>query len=281
MDFDWQKLLDDIGNGAIEFAKSYGPKILAAIAVYLIGKWVAKIIRGTLRRVLAKAKMDATLSTFLVNIAYAVLMVFVILAALGQLGIQTTSLVALIGAAGLAVAFALQGSLANFAAGVMIIVFRPFKIGDYVEGAGTAGTVENISIFSTILKTPDNKKIIVPNSSVTGGNITNFSANPTRRVDMVFGCAYEDDLRKAKELLQRIVKEHPLVLEDPAPVVVVGALADSSVNFNVRPWCKTPDYWTVYGEVTEAVKLAFDENGISIPFPQREVHLHTVPADAA
>jgi len=278
---DWEKLLNDFKENAVDWIKDYGPKVLAALAIYIIGKWVAKILRGAIRKLLLRARMEETLARFLVNILYGLLMVVVIMAALEQLEVNTNSFVALVGAAGLAVGFALQGSLGNFAAGVMIIMFRPFKIGDYVEGGGAAGTVEVISIFSTILKTPDNKRVIVPNSSITGGNVTNYSANPTRRVDLVFGIGYDDDLLKAKRILEKIVADHPLVLKDPAPGVAIGALADSSVNFNVRPWCKTADYWAVFAQVTEAVKLEFDKQGISIPFPQRDVHVHAVPADAA
>lgn len=273
---DWEKILNDAKEGIVHWSLDYGPKILAAILTYIIGKWIAKVIRNVLRRVLLKAKTEETLVGFLANIVYSLLMLLVIISAVGKLGVNTNSFVAIIGAAGLAVGFALQGSLANFAAGVMIIVFRPFKKGDFVEAGGTAGVVEEILIFSTILKTPDNKKVIVPNSGMTGGNIINYSAHETRRVDMVMGIGYEDDIVKAKQTLEKILADHPLVLEDPAPVVAMAALADSSVNFNVRPWCKTADYWTVYSQIHEQVKQTFDKEGISIPFPQRDVHLHQV-----
>ena len=182
----------------------------------------------------------------------------------------------MIAAAGLAIAFALQGSLANFAAGVMLILFRPFKAGDFIEGGGTTGVVEQILVFNTVLRTPDNKTIIVPNAGMTGSNIINYSAKATRRVDMVFGIGYDDDMKQAKAVLEKILADHEFVLSDPPPQVVVAELADSSVNFNVRPWSKTEDYWTVYSDVTEAVKLEFDKQGISIPFPQQDVHMHQV-----
>jgi small conductance mechanosensitive channel len=202
-----------------------------------------------------------------------VLLLFVVIAALSQLGIDTTSLVALLGAAGLAIGLSLQSSLANFAAGVMLIVFRPFTKGDFVEVAGTSGSVDNISIFTTTLTTPDNKEVIVPNGSVIGNNIVNYSARPTRRVDMVFGIGYGDDIKKAKELLEQIVAADTRVLAEPAPVVALGELADSSVNFLVRPWVNAEDYWSVLWDTTETVKLKFDEAGISIPYPQMDVHL--------
>jgi small conductance mechanosensitive channel len=203
-------------------------------------------------------------------------MLFVFIAALDQLGVDTTSLIALIGAAGLAVGLALQGSLQNFAAGVMLVVFRPFKIGDVVDAGGAMGKIEKISIFSTTMITPDNRDIIVPNGQIYSGTITNYSANETRRVDLVFGIGYGDDMRKAKEIMEDIVAKHELILDDPAPGVAVAELADSSVNFNVRPWVNAADYWTVRADVIEQVKTAFDENGISIPFPQMDVHLDKV-----
>ncbi|MCD6533444.1 MAG: mechanosensitive ion channel, partial [Deltaproteobacteria bacterium] len=198
---------------------------------------------------------------------------FVIVAALDQLNVNTTSLIALMGAAGLAVGLALQNSLQNFAAGVMLIIFRPFKAGDFVEAGGTMGVIENISIFSTMLKTPDNREVIIPNGSIYGGNITNFSSLPTRRVDLMFGIGYDDDIRKAKDILTEISIADERVLKNPAPQIVVGELGDSSVNFHVRPWVKSSDYWDVYFDLTEKVKLAFDDAGISIPYPQMDVHL--------
>jgi len=188
--------------------------------------------------------------------------------------VPTTSVVAILGAASLAVGLALQGSLSNFAAGVMILIFRPFKKGDYVEAGGAAGMVESIGIFTTVMTTPDNREVIVPNGAIIGNNITNYSARPTRRVDMVFGISYDDDIRKAKALLQEIVAADTRVLEDPAPVIALGDLGDSSVNFLVRPWVKAEDYWALKWEMTETVKQQFDEAGITIPYPQMDVHLH-------
>ena len=210
------------------------------------------------------------------NIAYVTLVAFVIIAALSKLGIQTTSFVAIIGAAGLAIGLSLQGSLSNFASGVMIIAFRPFKVGDFIEASGVAGVVEGIQIFSTQMRTGDNKAIIIPNSNITGGNIVNYSAKDTRRVDMVFGIGYDDDIKKAKETLTKLLEADDRILKDPAPTVAVSELADSSVNFVVRPWVKTDDYWGVLFDYTEAVKLTFDKEGISIPYPQQDIHLHKI-----
>jgi len=268
--------MDDV-NKYVEMAQevvaAYGLKIIAAIIIFLIGKWLARLLSRVAGRAMRRAGTDEMLIKFVQGMTYAALLAFVILAALNQLGIQTTSFIAVIGAAGLAIGLALQGSLSNFAAGVMLIIFRPFKVGDYIEAAGTAGVVEEIMIFSTKLKSPDNKQLSVPNGSILSGIITNFSAKEQRRVDLVFGCGYGDDIKKAKSLLEDIVKSNPLVLEDPAPVVAVLELGDSSVNFAVRPWVKTPDYWDAVFQITETVKHRFDEEGISIPFPQRDVHL--------
>ena len=200
--------------------------------------------------------------------------VFLILAALGLLGIQTTSFIAVIGAAGLAIGLALQGSLANFAAGFLLIIFRPFKVGDYIEGGGTAGTVEAIQLFTTQLASPDNKTIIVPNSKMTGDNIVNFSTKGTRRVDMVFGIGYEDDIDKARNIITEILSQDERILQEPAMKIAVSELADSSVNFIARPWVNAADYWNVYFETTEKVKTQFDAEGISIPYPQRDVHVY-------
>ncbi len=217
--------------------------------------------------------MDETLVGFLASILRWVLLLFVIIAALSQLGINTTSLVALLGAAGLAIGLSLQSSLSNFASGVMLIMFRPFTKGDFVEAGGATGVVDKISIFTTVMTTPDNKEVIVPNGAILSNTITNYSARPTRRVDLVFGISYDDDIRKAKELLEEIIAADKRVLSDPEPVIVVGELADSSVNFLVRPWVNAADYWGVYWDTTEAVKLKFDEAGISIPYPQMDVHM--------
>ncbi len=256
------------------FAAFYGIKIIAAIVIFVVGRWVARALRNATKKMMAKGNVDETLISFVGNLTYITLLAFVIIAALNQLGIQTTSFIAVIGAAGLAIGLALQGSLANFAAGVLMIIFRPFKAGDYIEGAGVAGTVEEIQIFATQLKTPDNKTIIVPNAKMMGDNITNYSAKDTRRVDMVIGVGYGDDLKKVREILEDILAKDDRFLEDPAPTIGVLELGDNSVNFAVRPWVKKEDYWGAYFDVTETVKRRFDEEGISIPYPQRDVHLY-------
>jgi small conductance mechanosensitive channel len=250
--------------------------ILFAILIVVVGRIVVKWLMKLVRKLMVRADFDPILVNFASSIVNVVLMLFVFIAALDQLGVDTTSLIALIGAAGLAVGLALQGSLQNFAAGVMLVVFRPFKIGDVVDAGGAMGKIEKISIFSTTMITPDNRDIIVPNGQIYSGTITNYSANETRRVDLVFGIGYGDDMRKAKEIMEDIVAKHELILDDPAPGVAVAELADSSVNFNVRPWVNAADYWTVRADVIEQVKTAFDENGISIPFPQMDVHLDKV-----
>ncbi len=262
----------------ILFATEYGLQLVGAIAIFLIGKWLAKFLTKVTKKFMTKAKIDETLVSFAGNITYALLMAFVVLATLGQLGVETTSIAAIFAAAGLAVGFALQGSLSNLAAGVMIIAFRPFKLGDYVEAGGTSGVVNDISIFTTTLKTPDNKTVIIPNNSVTSNSVTNYSAEKQRRVDLTFGIGYGDDIKKAKDTLAAIVAADKRVLKDPAPTIAVAELADSSVNFVVRPWVKTEDYWAVYFDLTEQVKLTFDKQGISIPFPQQDVYMHDVVA---
>ena len=266
-------LVESAIASAKEFALAYWPNVLGALLILILGFMAAKIVRGTVGKVMRRAKVDETLISFMTNLVYMGALAFVFIMALGELGVDTTSFAAIIAAAGLAIGFALQGSLGNFAAGAMIIMLRPFKVGDYVEAGGTAGVVEDISVFATTLKTPDNKVVIIPNGSVTGGNIVNYSTKPTRRVDMTMGIGYDDDIKKAKELFEKICKDHPKVLADPAPQVAVSELADSSVNFVVRPWCNSADYWTVMFEVTEQMKLECDKAGISIPFPQRDLHI--------
>lgn len=256
-----------------DFLTLYGLKIVGAIAILIIGMWVARLITKGVIKIFNKKDFDPTLSKFLGSIIKFILYLVVIIAALNQAEIETTSLVAIIGAAGLAIGFALQGSLGNFASGVMLIIFRPIKVGDFVEVAGVMGSVEEVGIFTTTLTTPDNKVIIVPNSGVTGGNITNFSMKDTRRVDMVFGIGYSDDIDKAKNIIKNILENDSRVLKDPATQIAVSELADSSVNFTVRPWVNSADYWGVYFDTHEAVKKKFDEMGVSIPFPQTDVHL--------
>ena len=261
----------------IELIKSYtinyGINIVLAILILIVGLWIAKSVSRLVAKILVKRSIDPTLSKFLTNLVKIILMVFVVIAAIDQVGIATTSFIALLGAAGLAIGFALQGSLSNFASGVMLIIFKPLKVGDYIEGGGVAGSVDEVGIFATVLSTPDNKVIYVPNSKLTSDNIVNYSARDTRRVDMVFGIGYSDDIDKAKNVIQNVLKNDSRILDDPAPQIVVGELADSSVNFKVRPWVKSTDYWGVYFDLTEIIKKKFDENNISIPFPQTDIHL--------
>jgi len=266
--------MEDLFSKVWELLTIYGLKVIAAIAVFIIGRWIAKMLTSLTEKVMNKRQVDPTIVSFVANLIYIALLVFVVLAALGQLGIQTTSFIAVIGAAGLAIGLALQGSLSNFAAGFLMIIFRPFKVGDFIEGAGVAGTVEAIQIFTTQLLTPDNKTVIVPNASLTAGNITNYSAKGTRRVDLVMGIGYGDDIDHAKKVIMDVLTKEERILKDPATTIAVVELADSSVNFAVRPWVEADDYWDVYFNLTENIKKSFDAEGISIPFPQRDVHIY-------
>ncbi len=270
---------ESITYGLQEWVAFYSLKIVAAVILFIIGRWVAKLIKNVIRKSMTKAKVDKSLIGFVGNITYIALMVIVIIAALNQLGIQTTSFIAIIGAAGLAVGLALQKSLSNFAAGVLMVIFHPFKVGDYIEGGGVAGTVEEMSIFTTVLKSPDNKVIIVPNAKITGDNIVNYSAEATRRLDLVFGVSYKDDLKKVKEVLNDILKNDNRILKDPAPTVAVLELSDSSVNFAVRPWVPTGEYWNLFFDLKEKIKERFDAENISIPFPQHDVHLYELNSE--
>jgi len=256
-------------SGYISF---YGLKVVGSLLIFFIGKKVAVLLTNITKKAMDKAKMDETIVKFLGNVIYGGLLLFIILAALSNLGVNTTSFIAVLGAAGLAVGLAFQGTLSNIGAGVLLIFFRPFKVGDFIQAAGESGVVEEINLFSVLLKTGDNKQIIIPNSSIIGGNIINFSAKDTRRVDFTFGIGYDDDLKLAKETLQEIVNKDDRVLKDPAPFVAVSELADSSVNFVVRAWVKSGDYWGVYFDTIEKVKVTFDEKGISIPYPQLDIH---------
>lgn len=257
---------------AITYASEYSLKVLAALLIFVIGKWVVARLTKVVKTLMEKAKIDQTLVEFGESLIYFILMLVVVLASLNSLGVNTTSFVAIFGAAGLAIGLALQGSLANIGAAVLIIVFRPFKVGDFIEAGGATGTVEDVNLFSTIIAPLDNRTIIVPNASIIGGNITNYSKKPNRRVDHVFGIGYGDDLKLAKETLLQIMKEDERVLDEPAPFVGVGELGDSSVNFTFRAWVVTADYWDVYFDMLEKVKLSFDEKGISIPYPQMDIH---------
>jgi small conductance mechanosensitive channel len=252
----------------------YGIKVISALLILFCGWLVARGLQVLLRRVLRRGHVDGTLISFISSLSYVALMAFVIIAALGQLGIQTASFVAVIGAAGLAVGLALQGSLSNFASGVLMIIFKPFKIGDFIEGGGATGVVEEVGIFTTELKSPDNKKIIVPNGKMTGDNIVNYTAREIRRVDIEVGVSYGDNLDKVKKAIDTVMKMDSRILAEPAPQIAVGELGESSVNFVVRPWVKTADYWDVKFATQENLKKQFDAEGISIPFPQRDVHLY-------
>jgi small conductance mechanosensitive channel len=257
-----------------DLATELGLGLVTAVVVLVIGRWIAKGLTRLVRRALRRYEVDVTLERFVSNLVYALLMTIVAIAAINQLGVQTTSLVAVVGAAGLAVGLALQGSLANFAAGVLIVLFRPYQAGDMIEAAGESGVVQEVQIFTTIINTLDNKKVIIPNSQIMGGSITNYTVNELRRVDLVAGVSYEDDLDKVKAALQDVVAADKRVVADPAPTIAVSEMADSSVNFVVRPWVTPDDYWDVYFDLTEAIKKRFDQEGISIPFPQRDVHIY-------
>ncbi len=263
---------------AIEYATLYGSQLIFAIITLIIGLWVINRVARGFYRGLKAAKVEETLSLFLEKLAGTVLKVLLLLSVASMVGIETTSFIAIFGAAGLAVGLALQGSLANFAGGVLILLFKPFKVGDFIEAQGFGGTVKEIQIFNTLLYTGDRKTIIIPNGNLSNGSITNYSLSPIRRVDMVFGVGYADDLLKAKSVLQRLLDEDERILKDPTGLVAVSALADSSVNFTVRAWVNAPDYWSVFFDMHEKVKLTFDQEGISIPFPQQDVHLHQVTA---
>jgi len=266
------KHLDKYSELALNMAVEYGLKILAAIAIFIIGKMIVRSITKVVASLMEKAKVDPTLTSFVSSTINMLLMIVVILAAVSELGVQTTSFVAILGAAGLAIGLALQGTLSNIGAAVLIIIFRPFKIGDFIEAGGATGTVDEISMFSTTISPLDNRLVIVPNSAIIGGNITNYSTKENRRVDLTFGIGYDDDLRLAKKVLLEILETDSRILKDPEPFVAVSELADSSVNFITRSWVKSEDYWDVYFDLIETVKLTFDECGISIPYPQMDVH---------
>ena len=272
-DFDLGSVYNKLETFAVDVGLEFGLQLVTALAIFVIGRWVAKALSRGLRRVMQARKIDAILETFVGNIVYWLLMAFVIIAAITQLGVQTTSFIAVVGAAGLAIGLAMQGALSNFAAGVLIVLFRHYKVGDYIEAGGVGGSVEAVQILTTTLKTPDNKIIIIPNSQIMDGIITNYSANDTRRVDMTFGVGYDDDLDKVRAAIKDVVESDARVHKEPAPLIAVNELADSSVNFYVRPWVNTSDYWGVYWDLTEAIKKRFDKEGISIPYPQRDLHI--------
>jgi len=271
----------DINLGQINqyidtYAIPWGIRIVMAILVFYLGRMIARMVIGLMKKVMQKSAVDEMLVKFLSDMTYAVLLVAVVIASLDQLGVNTTSLLAILGAAGLAIGLALKDSLSNFAAGVMLIMFRPFKVGDFIEAGGTSGTVDTVNIFNTVLKTGDNREITIPNSGIYGGMITNYSARPTRRIDMVIGIGYDDDLNKARELITAIMADEERILKDPEPAISLAELADSSVNLNVRPWVNSADYWGVRSALLENIKNAFDKNGVSFPYPQQDVHMYEV-----
>ena len=270
--FSWENLLLTLQTTGVDFAIN----LAKAIAIFYFGKLLVGIIVRTLRKIMLTQEIEDTLENFVLTLIRATLMIIVFIAAIGALGIQTTSFVAIVGAAGLAIGLALQGSLSNFASGVLIVLFKPYRIGDFVEAAGIAGVVEEVEILTTVFRTGDNKRVIVPNGQVMDSVITNYSANPTRRVDMVVGVSYDDDLDKVKATLEELIAAEDRILDDPPHKIAVSELADSSVNFVVRPWVNTDDYWGVMFDLTEAIKKRFDKEGISFPFPQQDVHLYRV-----
>ena len=265
--------MDNVAGQLMFFITTYGIKVIGAIIILILGRIAAGIGRNIVRKLLEKSKTDPAVISFVGGMIYFLILTFAVLAALAKFGIQTASFVAILGAAGFAVGFALQGSLANFAAGVLILVLRPFKVGNFIDGAGVAGTVKDIQLFTTVLATPDNVKIMVPNSKLFGDTIKNFSGFDTRRVDLVIGIGYSSDIQKAYDVLVNLIKEDTRILSDPATKIAVSELADSSVNFVVRPWVNRKDYWGVKFDLTRKIKEAFDENGIEIPFPQQVVHM--------
>ncbi|MDD4855011.1 MAG: mechanosensitive ion channel [Sulfuricurvum sp.] len=261
------------GDLALNFTTEYGLKLLGALAIFLIGKWIAKQFLKLMRRGMEQAQIDATLISFFNNVVYVALIIAIIVAAASNLGINTSSFIAIFGAAGLAIGLALKDTLANVGAAVLIIFFRPFKVNDSIEVSGVAGTVKTINLFSTTLTTPDNRSIIIPNGTLVVGNIINNTSNMHRRIDLIFDIDYQDDLKMAKEVISNVLSEHPKVLKEPAFVVAVGALAANSVQLYARPWGLSEEYWDIRFELLEAIKLKFDEHGITVPFPQMDLHV--------
>lgn len=263
-------------NNIIDLLISSGLNLLIALAIFVIGKWIAKMVQNTLEKLLRKRSVDEVLVDFLGTIVFTLILVAVVVAAFDQLGIPATSFMAIIGAAGLAIGLALKDSLSNFASGVMLVLFRPFTKGDFIDAGGVTGTVDEIRLVSTTLTTPDNKLITVPNALIYNGVITNFSAKETRRLDMMFGVSYDDDLKVAAGVLEKICREHPKVLDEPATGIFISNLGDSSIDFAVRPWVKGADYWSVRAEILETAKAELEAAGCSFPYPQTDVHLRQV-----
>ena len=267
------ELTKDMMSSLIEIGSSIGISLLMALAILIVGRQLVKLILRLITVALEKSKVEDTVRIFVTNLLNTLLMILVFIAAINQLGIETTSIIAVLGAAGLAIGLALQGSLSNFAAGILIVIYRPYKVGDYIEAGNHAGTVKDIQIFSTVLKTPDNKIVVVPNGSIMNGSIVNYSDQDTRRIDLIISCSYEDDIDKVRSVLEDILKKEKRILKDPKPQIAVAELADSSVNFIFRPWVKRTDYLPVYYSLLEEVKKRFDKEGISIPYPQSDVHI--------
>ncbi|MCL1143963.1 mechanosensitive ion channel family protein [Shewanella gaetbuli] len=270
--------LEGLMQQAPEFLMAYGLKALAALVIFIIGKYFAGVSKRLTSKVLTNRNVDQTVVSFVANMAWAIVFVFTVIATLGQVGVQTASLVAVIGAAGLAVGLALQGSLSNFASGVLMVLFRPCRVGDFVEAAGVAGVVDEITIFSTKLRTGDNKLIVAPNSAIMNGTITNYSALAKRRIDLVIGVGYTSDIAKTKAVLAEVLENNGYVLKDPAYTIGLAELADSSINFVVRPWVNTSDYWPARFEIIEQIKNALDAAEIEIPFPQMDLHVKELAA---
>ncbi|VAX03175.1 Small-conductance mechanosensitive channel [hydrothermal vent metagenome] len=277
--------MDTLFNSDVDYLGTYiipwAVNLVLALVIFIIGRWIARAVTNAVGRLMKKGGIDESLVDFLSNLIFAALLVVVIIAALGQLGVDTTSVMAIFATAGLAVGLALKDSLGNLASGVMLVLFKPFKLGDFIEAGGVTGVVESIRIFSTLLKTADNREITVPNGQIYGGTIVNFSARDTRRIDLIFGIGYDDDIRQAKQLIEKVMAADERILKDPAAAVMVAELADSSVNLAVRPWVATADYWGVRAALLENIKITFDEAGISIPYPQTDVHLFAVDEQAA
>ncbi|MGD0077946.1 MAG: mechanosensitive ion channel domain-containing protein [Sedimentisphaerales bacterium] len=273
-----QNIAEAVKEFLVTKGAAFALDLLAAILIFIIGRWVSKWISLIIGKVMTKAKVEMILVTFVQHLTYFGLLAFVIIAALDRVGIKLTAAIAVLGAAALAVAFALQGSLSNFAAGILMVIFKPFKVGDFVSVAGVQGTVQEIQVLNTVLNSLDNVRIIVPNAQVTGGTISNYTANATRRIDLTIGVSYDDDLKKAKQVIEAVLGADPRILKNPAPVVAVSELGNSSVNFVVRPWVKSADYWDVYFDVTLKLKTSLESNGLTMPFPQQDIYIKSIPA---
>ena len=264
----------EIINSITEIAADFGLRLFYAVLIIFVGRWVVKLLLKIIKSALEKTAVEETVRIFVANLLNTLLMVIIFIAAINQLGIETTSIIAMLGAAGLAIGLALQGSLANFAAGILIVMFRPYKVGDYIEAGSSGGTVLDIQIFSTVLKTPDNKVVVVPNGTIMDSSIINYTGQETRRVDIIASCGYEDDIDKVKDILKDILDQDERILEEPEPRIAVSELADNSINFIVRPWVKSSDVLSVKYSILEQIKKRFDAEEISIPYPQRDVHIY-------